>query len=338
MLSVESKLLRCGVTRGRASTKARLRPLRAKNALPNPDCPRLTQAASRKSRCSTRGFTLIELLVVISIIALLIALLLPALARAKALANSIVCESNLHQLSAAYIEYSQQKGAPKGIPYSMATGSSYAWFEVLAQEFSSTPLPDGIVNTPPAPTGHPQSPYVALPAVEEELLTCPAATEPPATSGPNYLGDGFAYGTATSEWSWNWGQPEAGDYAFNQWMFNYLTTPPADQLWDNSGTDPSSYYWPNNPGNFSPSEIPLMGDGMWLVAQPMFADPVPTTLGGGVLAVNSSMAYLCTIRHGTTTNFAFLDGHVESMPLGKLWSLRWNPINPIGATQSLNLP
>lgn len=52
-----------------------------------------------------RGFTLIELLVVISIIALLIAVLLPALARAKELANRIVCASNLHNNSEALMVY-----------------------------------------------------------------------------------------------------------------------------------------------------------------------------------------------------------------------------------------
>ncbi len=54
-----------------------------------------------------QGFTLIELLVVISIIALLISLLLPALAQAKAAANAVVCESNIHQLLTGLREYVQ---------------------------------------------------------------------------------------------------------------------------------------------------------------------------------------------------------------------------------------
>ena len=63
-----------------------------------------------------RGFTLVELLVVISIIALLIALLLPALAKARALAVSVICESNLRQLGVTYSEYTQSE-APHGFVF-----------------------------------------------------------------------------------------------------------------------------------------------------------------------------------------------------------------------------
>ena len=54
---------------------------------------------------SKRAFTLIELLVVIAIIGLLLAIIMPALKKAKAYAQKINCQSNLHQFGVAMSIY-----------------------------------------------------------------------------------------------------------------------------------------------------------------------------------------------------------------------------------------
>lgn len=51
-----------------------------------------------KARKNKSGFTLVELLVVISIIALLLGVLMPSMQKAKSLARSVICSSNLKQI------------------------------------------------------------------------------------------------------------------------------------------------------------------------------------------------------------------------------------------------
>ena len=57
-----------------------------------------------------KKFTLIELLVVIAIIGILMTLLLPSLGRAREVAKSAVCKSNLKQIYTGVIIYSDSEG------------------------------------------------------------------------------------------------------------------------------------------------------------------------------------------------------------------------------------
>jgi prepilin-type N-terminal cleavage/methylation domain-containing protein/prepilin-type processing-associated H-X9-DG protein len=79
-----------------------------------------------------KGFTLIELLVVIAIIAILMAILMPALNRVKEQGKRIVCESNLKNLSLAWIMYADDNDSKivdgaGGYNYSYSGLTETAW-------------------------------------------------------------------------------------------------------------------------------------------------------------------------------------------------------------------
>ncbi|MBI3922819.1 MAG: DUF1559 domain-containing protein [Armatimonadetes bacterium] len=82
-----------------------------------------------RKNTTKKGFTLIELLVVIAIIAILAAILFPVFARAREKARQASCQSNLKQISLAFMMYSQDydEMMPMAYYYQNSWNDEYGW-------------------------------------------------------------------------------------------------------------------------------------------------------------------------------------------------------------------
>ena len=281
---------------------------------------------------SRAGFTLIELLVVISIIAILIALLLPALARARDLANTVVCESNQRQIALATIEWSHEHQG-------FAPGA--ALYGELAYNNPNTPGigqfldPQGVPETGPAgvnsPFGMPWAWRGQSVLVSRGYITAPAAFICPA--------DGWAPAAMSAQLPW---LQHAGftEYEFNTSVVGQSTSAVfgagnanVPGLYDNTNYYPyfilGAFPVPDgtslNPPvrcpridvAAHPNETMLLEDGVGISDYCNPDYPLPSTAtpdasekwGQDGNAVHDNFKEM---------NVAFLDGHAETEPMVNL--------------------
>ncbi|MCC2667785.1 MAG: prepilin-type N-terminal cleavage/methylation domain [Armatimonadetes bacterium] len=91
----------------------------------------MSSAWHRRSRPGRSGFTLIELLVVIAIIAILAAILFPVFAKAREKARQITCGSNLRNLGAAVLMYTQDYDETFPLGAYAVAGGAVMWHDML---------------------------------------------------------------------------------------------------------------------------------------------------------------------------------------------------------------
>jgi prepilin-type N-terminal cleavage/methylation domain-containing protein/prepilin-type processing-associated H-X9-DG protein len=269
------------------------------------------------------GFTLIELLVVIAIVEILAVLLLPALATAKAKGHAAVCKNNLRQIELNYTMMVHDS-IGKIIP---VNGIGIALAEALPT--TTTWIPDFWLY------------YYARP---DKGWICPLA--PPAKVPSSPLKHGFEFrGSVAQALGWRItytvGDEENRDSSYTlNGSFNRITVecrfPPSDN-------DISSQVAFDTEDDVQmPSNTPVWGDGTVREELRLADTPPPENLfwgAGFAVPRHGSRPAIGTLKseyenweksfspHDKlpgAVNLSYFDGHVEQVPLERLWFQRWH--------------
>lgn len=242
-----------------------------------------------------KGFTLIELLVVIAIIALLMSITFPALRLAKERAKSLLCRANVRSLGLALRVYSEDTG-----------GKLFSYYDGLYLNQLTDQLGE-----------------------VDKVRYCPSTklNETVVASGS------AEWGEAKKTWIWGGGvgEPEHGSYGLNGWLYNYLDD------YDNSWVEPEDLLekkaFQNTSQVNNSASVPVFFDSVWVDAWVQDADTVLSDFSlhrdrtgdtGTDGPVTNHVRRLLVDRHGGSVNISFLDGHVGSVELERLWSLKWH--------------
>jgi prepilin-type N-terminal cleavage/methylation domain-containing protein/prepilin-type processing-associated H-X9-DG protein len=249
-----------------------------------------------------RAFTLIELLVVISIISLLISILLPSLNTARKSAKSVVCLTQLKQISVGYSTFlAENNNVSVRNIWSLVPGEAVNWMLEL-------------------------NPYYGE---GKEIPFCPEAKA--------QRSDGSIFGDAYHRWGTNnnphaWMGYTTGTYGFNNFLYDINPQRTNQYIIRASGAKREDYGWSNIAKVGRPSLTPAFADGVWIGRWPLHNDYPPQNLKDPYemyrqrgVNVPVGMKNFAIDRHGKkTTNITYLDGSAENIKIVDLWKRKWS--------------